>query len=88
MKVFMPPLGPKSRRGRLSYKATPKCSAGAQREVRDFVVARTRRESGATRAMTARDVRAGESRSAWGEGGPQERERGSDAMLRTEPEAR
>src|SRR5437667_7485603 len=88
MMVFMPRLGPKSRRGRLSYKATPKCSVGAQREVRDFVVATTCRESGATRAMTARDVRAGESRSAWCEGGPQERERGSDAMLSTEPEAR
>jgi hypothetical protein len=49
MKVFMPRLGPKSRRGRLSYKATPKCSVDAQREVRDLVVAARRRASGAAR---------------------------------------
>jgi hypothetical protein len=53
MKVFMPQSGPKSRRGRLSYKATPKCSVGAQREVRDLVVATTRHESGATRGDSA-----------------------------------
>jgi hypothetical protein len=88
MMVFMPQLGPKSRRGRLSYKATPKCSVGAQREVRDLVVATTRRESGATRVTTARGVWVGESGSAWREGGPQEWEHGSDAMLSTEPEAR
>ena len=88
MKVFMPRSGPKSRRGRLSYKATPKCSAGAQREVRGLVVATTRRESGATRATTARGVRTSESWSTGCEGGPQERERGSDAMLSTEPGAR
>jgi hypothetical protein len=61
MKVFMPQLGPKSRRGRPGYKATLKCSAGAQREVRDLVVATTRRESGATSVMTARGVGRGES---------------------------
>lgn len=88
MKVFMPPLGPKSRRGRLSYKVTPKCSAGAQREVRDFVVARTRRESGATRVTTARGVGVGESGCPRCEGGPQEWEPESEAMLSTEPEAR
>jgi hypothetical protein len=88
MKVFMPRSGPKSRRGRLSYKATPKCSAGAQREVRGLVVATTRRESGATRVTTARGVRTSESWSTGCEGGPQERERGSDAMLSTEPGAR
>src|ERR671937_629164 len=32
-KVFMPRWGSKSRRGRSSYKATPKCSVDAQREV-------------------------------------------------------
>ena len=64
MKVFMPQSGPKSWRGRLSYKATPKCSVGAQREVRDLVVATTRRESGATRVTTARGVWVGESGSA------------------------
>lgn len=84
----MPRSGPKSRRGRLSYKATPKCSAGAQREVRDLVVAMTRRESGATGVKPALDVRAGESGRAWCEGGPQEWEPESDAMLSTEPEAR
>ena len=88
MKVFMPQSGPKSRRGRLSYKAMPKCSVGAQREVRDLVVARTRRESGATRVVTARGVGCGESGAPRCEGGPQEWERGSDAMLSTEPEAR
>jgi hypothetical protein len=84
----MPRSGPKSRRGRLSYKALPKCSAGAQREVRDFVVATTRRESGATRAMAAGGVDVGESGRTRCEGGPQEWERGSDAILSTEPEAR
>jgi hypothetical protein len=88
MKVFMPRLGPKSRRGRLSYKAMPKCSVDAQREVRDLVVATTRRESGATRAIAARGVGVGESRGPRCEGGPQEWERGSDAMLSTESEAR
>jgi hypothetical protein len=88
MKVFMPQLGPKSRRGRSSYKAMPKCSVDAQREVRDLVVATTRCESGATDVKTAPDVRARESGRAWCEGGPQARERESDAMLSTEPEAR
>jgi hypothetical protein len=55
MKVFMPQVGPKSRRGRPGYKARPKCSVGAQREVRDLVVATTRRESGATRARQRGD---------------------------------
>jgi len=87
-KVFMPRFGPKSRRGRLSYKATPKCLAGAQREVRDLVVAMTRRESGATDVRPAPDVRARESGRAWCEGGPQEWEHESDAMLSTESEAR
>src|SRR6266540_1804833 len=72
MKVFMPQSGPKSRRGRLSYKATPKCLAGAQREVRDLVVAMTRRESGATCVKPARGVGIGESGCPWCEGGPQE----------------
>ena len=84
----MPQLGPKSRRERSSYKATPKCSVDAQREVRDLVVAVTRRESGATGVKTARDVRARESGRAWCEGGPQEWERESDVMLSTESGAR
>jgi hypothetical protein len=88
MKVFMPQSGPKSRRGRLSYKAMPKCSVGAQREVRGLVVARTRRESGATGVTPAPDVRACESGRAWCEGGPQGWERESVAMLSTESEAR
>jgi hypothetical protein len=87
-KVFMPQSGPKSRRGRSSYKATPKCSVGAQREVRDLVVARTRRESGATGVKAASDVRARESGRAWCKGGPQEWERESDGMLSTATEAR
>jgi hypothetical protein len=87
-KVFMPPSGPKSRRGRPSYKAMPKGSVGAQREVRDLVVAMTRRESGAIRAKAARGVDVSESRRPRCKGGPQEWERGSDAMLSTEPEAR
>jgi hypothetical protein len=86
--VFMPRSGPKSRRGRPGYKATPKGRVDAQREVRDLVVARTCRESGATRARTARDVGTHESGDPWCEGGPQEWERESDAMLSTEPEAR
>jgi hypothetical protein len=84
----MPRLGPKSRRGRLSYKALPKCSASAQREVRGLVVATTCRESGATRVLAARGVGVGESGCPRCEGGPQEWEHGSDAMLSTEPEAR
>jgi hypothetical protein len=88
MKVFMPQWGPKSRRGRPSYKAMPKCLVGAQREVRDFVVARTRRESGATRVRTARGVGVGESGCPRCEGGPQEWGRERDVMLSTEPEAR
>jgi hypothetical protein len=88
MKVFMPRSGPKSRRGRLSYKATPKCSVGAQREVRDLVVAVTRRESDTTRVIAARGVGVGESGCPRCEGGPQEWERGSVVMLSTEPEAR
>jgi hypothetical protein len=88
MKVFMPRSGPKSRRDRLGYKATPKCLAEAQREVRDLVVARTRRESGATRVQTARGVWAGESRRARCEGGPQEREPEGATTLSTDPEAR
>ena len=88
MKVFMPRLGPKSQRGRPSYKARPKCSVGAQREVRGLVVATTCRESGATGVTTALGVRAGESGRARCEGGPPGREPESDAMLSTEPEAR
>ena len=88
MKVFMPQSGPKSRRERSSYKATPKCSVDAQREVRDSVVAVTRRESGGTGVKTASDMRARESGRAWCEGGPQEWERGGAAMLSTESEAR
>ena len=88
MKVFMPRLGPKSRRGRLSYKATPKGLADAQREVRGLVVATTRRESGATGVKTALGMRARESGRAWCEGGPQEWERESDVMLSTASEAR
>ncbi len=63
-------------------------SAGAQREVRDLVVARTRRESGATRVMPARGVGVDESGRPRCEEGPQEWEAESDAMLSTEPEAR
>jgi hypothetical protein len=87
-KVFMPQSGPKSQRGRLSYKAMPKCSVDAQREVRDLVVATTCRESGVTRVRSARGVGVGESGYPRCEGGPQEWERGSEAMLSTEPEAR
>ena len=43
-------VGPKSRRERRGYKAMPKCSADAQREVRSLVVVRKRRENDATRA--------------------------------------
>jgi hypothetical protein len=84
----MPRSGPKSRRGRLSYKAMPKCSVSAQREVRDLVVAMTRRESGATRAKAARGVGVGESGCPGCEGGPQEWERESNVLLSTESEAR
>lgn len=84
----MPQWGPKSRRGRPGYKAMPKCPVGAQREVRDLEVARTRRESGVTRAKPARGVWAGESGATWCEGGPQERERERVATLSTAPEAR
>jgi len=84
----MPRSGPKSRRGRPSYKATPKCSVGAQREVRDLVVARTCRESGTTGVTTALGVRARESGRARCEGGPQGWEPERAAMLSTEPEAR
>ena len=88
MKVFMPQWGPKSRRERSSYKARPKCSVDTQREVRDLVVAATRRESGATGVKTASGVRARESGRAWCEGGPQEWEHESDARLSTAVEAR
>lgn len=88
MKVFMLQVGPKSRRGRPGYKARPKCLAGAQREVRDRVVARTRRESGATRVEAARGMGLGESGVAWCEGGPQEWERKGMGGLSTVLEAR
>lgn len=88
MKVFMPLPGPKSRRGRPGYKARPKCSVGAQREVRGLVVATTRRESGGTRARAAWGRGAGESRSPGCEGGPQVRERGRMGRLSTALEAR
>ena len=88
MKVFMPQVGPKSRRGRSGYKAMPKCSVDAQREVRGLIVAATRRESGATGVKPALDVRARERGRAWCEGGPQEWERESDALLSTALEAR
>jgi hypothetical protein len=84
----MPQMGPKSRRGRPGYKARPKCRAGAQREVRDRVVARTRRESGATRVETARGMGLGESGVPWCEGGPQEWERKGMGRLSTVLEAR
>jgi hypothetical protein len=72
----MPPgWGPKNRRGRRGYKAMPKCSADAQREVRSPVRARTRRESGATCAMAAWGARRGESHSSWCKGDSQEGER-------------
>ena len=86
--VFMPQWGPKSRRGRLGYKARPKGPVGAQREVRDLGVARTRRESGATRARAARGGWLGESGAIRCEGGPQERERERAVALSTVPEAR
>ncbi len=86
--VFMPQWGPKSRRERRGYKARPKGPVGTQREVRDLVVARTCRESGATRVQTAWGVGAGESGRPWCEGGPQEWELGSVGVLSTEPEAR
>src|SRR3989449_7849333 len=88
MKVFMPRLGPKSQRGRPSYKARPKCSVGAQREVRDLVVATTCRESGATRVKPAWGMWSSESGAAWREGGPQEGEQGRVATLSTASEAR
>lgn len=86
--VFMPLSGPKSRRARLGYKARPKCPVDAQREVRDLVVARTRRESDATRVRAARGVWASESWCTRCEGGPQEREHEGAVALSTEPEAR
>ena len=86
--VFMPRSGPKSRRGRLGYKARPKCLVEAQREVRDSVVATMRRESDATRVRAARDTWACESRLMGCEGGPQEREPERARTLSTEPEAR
>jgi hypothetical protein len=88
MTVFMPQWGPKSQRGRPGYKATPKGRADAQREVRGLMVATTRRESGVTRVQTARGRWACESGPSWCEGGPQVRERGGNARLSTEPEAR
>jgi hypothetical protein len=88
MKVFMPRSGPKSRRGRRSYKAMPKGSVDAQREVRASMVVRKRRESGVTRVRAARGVWACESRPAWCDGGPQERERERHVMLSTAPETR
>ncbi len=87
-KVFMPRSGPKSRRGRPGYKARPKCLVDAQREVRDLVVAMTRRESGATRVRTAWDAWARESGLTGCEGGPQEWEPERAATLSTDPEAR
>lgn len=84
----MPQTGPKSRRERPGYKATPKGLVGAQREVRDLVVATTRRESGATRVRTARDVWARESGRTRCEGGPQEWEPERAWTLSTDPEAR
>ena len=87
-KVFMPQLGPKSRRGRPGYKATPKGRADAQREVRGLIVATTRRESGVTREQAARGGWARESGSIRCEGGPQEREPEGNGMLSTAPEAR
>ena len=88
MKVLMPRLGPKSQRGRPSYKARPKCSVGAQREVRGLVVATTCRESGATRVKPAWGMWSSESGAAWREGGPQEGEQGRVATLSTASEAR
>lgn len=84
----MPRSGPKSRRVRPGYKATPKCLVDAQREVRDLAVATTRRESGATRVRTARDAWACESGLTGCEGGPQEREPERVMTLSTDPEAR
>jgi hypothetical protein len=84
----MPQWGPKSRRGRPGYKARPKGSVGAQREVRDLGVARTRRESGATRGQAARGGWLGESGAIRCEGGSQERERERAVALSTVPEAR
>jgi hypothetical protein len=84
----MPQWGPKSRRDRPGYKAMPKCLVDAQREVRDLIVATTRRESGAIRVRAARDVGARESPLPGCEGGPQEREPERAMTLSTEPEAR
>jgi len=88
-KVFMLPA-----RGRRAggigdaIRREPKCGAEAQREVRDSVVATTRRESGATCVRGARG-RARSERVACGcEGGPQEWERERTARLSTVLEAR
>jgi hypothetical protein len=87
-KVFMPRWGPKSRRERPGYKAMPKGLGDAQREVRDLVVATTRRESGAIRVRTARDVWVRESAHTGCEGGPQAWEPERARPLSTAPEAR
>jgi hypothetical protein len=84
----MPQWGPKSRRERSGYKATPKGLADAQREVRGLVVATTRRESGATCVRTARDGWACESGLIGCEGGPQAWEPQRATSLSTDLEAR
>jgi len=87
--VFMPPGGGRRAGGHgRAIRPRPKGQTHAQREVRGLTVARTRRESGATRAEPARDGWAGESGLTRCEGGPQERERERAATLSTAPETR
>jgi len=88
-KVFMLP-GEGRRAGGVgrAIRHAPKCLVDAQREVRGLIRARTRRESGATRAQTARGGWARESGPTRCKGGPQEWEREGHVMLSTEPEAR
>jgi len=89
MRVFMPPGGGRRAGGEgRAIKPRLKCSTDAQREVRGLIRARTRCESGATRAMAARGMWLGESRPTWCKGGPQEWEPERAAVLSPDPEAR
>ncbi len=88
-KVFMPPVGGRRAGGiEGAIRRVPKCPVEAQREVRDRVVATTRRESGATRVQRARGCTEHESATCRCEGGPQEWERGGVGLVNTALEAR
>ncbi len=88
-KVFMPPVEGRRARGiEGAIRHVPKCPVEAQREVRDRVVAMTRRESGVTRVQRARDCAEHESAPSRCEGGPQEWERGGVGPVSTALAAR